>query len=53
MKEIELSKKGKRYKDIYAHEQAHKTIAGSYGGPIVIERPVLEPLPEAPFIDFT
>ena len=27
-----------RYKDIYAHEQAHKTIAGSYGGPIVIER---------------
>ena len=27
-----------RYKDIYAHEQAHKTAAGSLGGPIVIER---------------
>ena len=27
-----------RYRDIYAHEQAHKTAAGSLGGPIVIER---------------
>ena len=27
-----------RYDEIYAHELAHKTAAGVYGGPIVIEK---------------
>ena len=27
-----------RYDEIYAHELAHKTAAGAYGGPIVIEK---------------
>ena len=28
----------KRYNEIYAHEQAHKSAAGQYGGSIVIEK---------------
>lgn len=28
----------KNYKEIYAHEQAHKSAAGKFGGPIVIEK---------------
>ncbi len=28
----------KRYDEIYAHEQAHKSAAGSLGGPIVIDK---------------
>ncbi len=28
----------KRYSDVYAHELAHKSVAGSFGGSIVIDK---------------